>query len=118
MNDLLMNAAAAGGTLLGSGAGIRLIVGSIKLFIKDVIPLLQKGNVPQPLVQPSIVHCKNHDNMDSTVQDIKNMGDTLVRIETKLERATEDRNFIIELSDRLHKAETAIEILKANKVVI
>lgn len=113
MNNIFIDAAAVGGTILGSGAGLRLIVGSIKLFVKDVLPLIQKGQTTQPV---HIDHCKHHDTMDATVISIDSIKTSLVRIETLLERATEDRGVIAALSDRLHKAETEIQLLKAQKI--
>lgn len=118
MNNVFIDAAAVGGTILGSGAGLRLIVGSIKLFVKDILPLIQqKGGGNSPIQQP-VMHCKNHDTMDITVSSIDSIKTTLVRIETKLERATEDRDIMSGLSERLHKAETEIQLLKAQKVIL
>lgn len=114
MSDkLLLDIATVGATILGGGAGFRFVVSGLKLFIKDVLPLMKQQSKP---VETKESHCMYHDSMGEVVKEFKSMCVVLVRIETKLEGFvalySEHAKLLDEIFNRLRNAETSIAVLE------
>jgi predicted DNA-binding protein YlxM (UPF0122 family) len=126
MNQIITDTLSIGATVAGSGVGVRLFVGAVKIAVKDIFPLLKKDS--------SGPHqCKYHESMSDVVEEFKKsrsemveefrkFSEMLIRIEVRLEERLKDQlemnKNIIELFDRLRKTETEIAVLKNGKIKI
>ena len=114
MSDkIILDIATLGATLLGGGAGFRFVVGGVKLFLKDVLPIIKQ----QPAaVAPKDTHCMYHDSIGELIKEFKESSTILIRIEVRFEEFakfySEHVKLFDEIFNRLRSAETEIAVLR------
>lgn len=113
MLDVLNDSANIGITVLGSGAGIRFLVSGVRIFIKDIFPLLK----PQQTTDTEHSPCIYHRSMDQVVKRFEDSSTLLIRIETKLDASIQAHSAhdkcIDEIYTRLRANETEIAVVKS-----